>query len=162
MNLQLSLPDVARLAKVQRPVVSMWRRRYEKAERPFPRPVARLNKKELFDAYEVLGWLEATGRAQGRDLRGDAAVYALPTGLNLAADAVAFESLTALIALKASTDTTLDGLTSEQLNALAVSADPADTCMLREVRGLGAHLSTLATYADELVDAAYSPREALE
>ena len=36
MNLQLSLPDVARLAGVQRPVVSMWRRRYEAAERPFP------------------------------------------------------------------------------------------------------------------------------
>lgn len=162
MNLQLSLPDVARLARVQRPVVSMWRRRYEEAEHPFPRPVARQDKKEVFDADEILRWLEATGRAHGRDLHGDAAAYALPAGLNLSADPAAFEGLTALIALKASTDTTLDGLTTEQLNALAISIDPRDTCLSREVQGLGAQLSKLATYADELVDAAYSPRDALE
>lgn len=162
MALQLSLPEVARLAKVQRPVVSVWRRRYADAERPFPRPVARLDKKELFDADEVVEWLEATGRAQGRDLRGDTAVHALPAGLNLASDPMAFAGLTALIALNASTDAALHELTGQQLSALAVSADPSDTCLLREVQGLGRDATTIATYAEALVDAAYSPREALE
>lgn len=61
------------------------------------------------------------------------------TGLSLVADAVAFEGLTALIVLKAYADTTLDGLTSEQLAAVAVSADPADTCLLP--RGAGPRCS---------------------
>lgn len=162
MNLQLSLPDVARLAGVQRPVVSMWRRRYEAAELPFPRPVARVNKRELFDADDVLGWLEATGRAHGRDLRADVAVFALPAGLTLASDPEAFDGLSALLALKAATDTALDGLTAKQLTALAASVDRRDTHLLREVDGLGAQAVSVAAYADELADAAYSPRAALE
>ena len=162
MNLQLSLPDVARLAGVQRPAVSMWRRRYEAAERPFPRPVARVNSRELFDADEVVGWLEDTGRAHGRDIRADVAAHALPAGLALSGDPAAFDGLSALLALKAATDTALDGLTAEQLTALAASVDPRDTHLLREVDSLGAQATTLATYADELADAAYSPRAALE
>lgn len=161
-GLRLSMTDIARLASVQRPVVSMWRRRYATAERPFPSPVARLSRQELFDAEEVLDWLEATGRAEGGDLREDAAVHALPTGLNLSTDPVAFAALTALLALKASTDAALDGLTDEQLYTLAVSVDPLDTHLVREVQALGAHLATLTTYADELADAAYSPSAALE
>jgi hypothetical protein len=162
MNLQLSLPDVARLAGVQRPAVSMWRRRYEAAERPFPRPVARVNSRELFDADEVVGWLEATGRAHGRDIRADVAAHALPAGLTLSSDPEAFDGLSALLALKAATDTALDGLTAEQLTALAASVDPRDTHLLREVAGLGAQAVSVAAYADELVEAAYSPRAALE
>ncbi|WP_380166911.1 helix-turn-helix transcriptional regulator [Jannaschia sp. R86511] len=162
MNLQLSLPDVARLAGVQRPVVSMWRRRYENAERPFPRPVARVSNRERFDADEVVGWLEATGRTHGRDMRADVAVHAMPIGLTLSSDPAALDGLTALIALKAATDTALDGLTVQQLTALAASVDPRDTHLLREVDGLGAKAASVAAYADELVDAAYSPRDALE
>ena len=162
MNLQLSLPDIARLAGVQRPVVSMWRLRYEAAELPFPRPVARVNKQELFDADDVLGWLEATGRVQGRDLRADVAAHALPAGMTLSSNPAAFDGLSALLALKAATDTALDGLTAEQLTALAASVDPRDTHLLREVDGLGAQAVSVATYADELAEAAYSPRAALE
>ena len=162
MNLQLSLPDVARLAGVQRPVVSMWRRRYEAAELPFPRPVARVNKRELFDADAVLRWLEATGRAQGRDLHADVAAHALPAGLTLSGDPAAFDGLSALLALKAATDTALSGRTAEQLTALAASVDPRDTHLLREVDGLGAQAVSVAAYADELAEAAYSPRAALE
>ena len=162
MNLQLALPDVARLAGVQRPAVSMWRRRYAAAERPFPRPVARVDSRELFDADEVVGWLEATGRVNGRDIRADVAAHALPAGLTLSGDSAAFDGLSALLALKAATDTTLDGLTAEQLTALAASVDPRDTHLFREVDRLGARAVSMAAYADEFADAAYSPRAALE
>lgn len=59
-----SAADVARLAGVQRPVVSMWRRRFAHSVTPFPASVARKGDGGalLFDRQEVVSWLAATDR----------------------------------------------------------------------------------------------------
>ena len=61
-SLLISLADVARLARVQRPVVSMWRSRSAATDSPFPMPIERAGPQELFDAEQVVSWLELTGR----------------------------------------------------------------------------------------------------
>ena len=65
-SLQLSLSDIARLADVKRPVVSMWRRR-PLAGHSFPRPVGMVFGEERFDAREVAAYLAVTGRGNNRD-----------------------------------------------------------------------------------------------
>jgi hypothetical protein len=62
MEHALSSADVARLAGVQRPVVSMWRRRYRSGSHPFPTSRGRLHGADRFDRSEILGWLRDTGR----------------------------------------------------------------------------------------------------
>ena len=47
-DLLISLPDVARLAEVQRPVVSMWRKRSAPSSRPFPPSVPVEGAHEMF------------------------------------------------------------------------------------------------------------------
>lgn len=58
--LRMTLSDVAALAQVQRPVVSMWRKRSTGSAQPFPGPVAFEGGRELFDADQVAAWLAAT------------------------------------------------------------------------------------------------------
>ena len=67
----VSLADIARLARVQRPVVSMWRKRPAARGEiiPFPQPRATHDAHEVFDLAEVLGWLERTGRGNNPDAR---------------------------------------------------------------------------------------------
>ena len=71
--LRLSLPDVAQLARVQRPVVSVWRTRSAGSGSPFPAPIATELGQEWFGAAEIVDWLEATGRGNNPDARQDAA-----------------------------------------------------------------------------------------
>jgi hypothetical protein len=55
--LRMTLSDVAALAQVQRPVVSMWRKRSAASAHPFPQPAALDGGRELFDADQVgAGW----------------------------------------------------------------------------------------------------------
>lgn len=161
LSLQLSLADVARLAGVQRPVVSMWRRR-EIAGHPFPRPVAVVGGTERFDAEEVAAYLEATARGLNAEARDDLAAHASLAGVTALDETVAFEGLTALLCLAAITDEALCELGPGALVTLAEQADPHDSLLLREVRALGDDLPALAAHADALADAAYSQRGAFE
>ncbi len=65
MSDTLSLADVARLSGVQRPVVSMWRKR-PKAGLRFPEPTA----DGRFLAEEITAYLEATGRGNNPEVGG--------------------------------------------------------------------------------------------
>lgn len=56
----VSMGDIAVLALVQRPVITMWRRRYATGAVPFPLPVH--TEPLRFDAADVLAWLNETGR----------------------------------------------------------------------------------------------------
>ena len=76
--LRMTLSDVAALAQVQRPVVSMWRKRSAASAHPFPAPAALDGGRELFDADQVGAWLEATGRGNNTEARYDAAAFAAP------------------------------------------------------------------------------------
>ena len=70
----VSLADIARLARVQRPVVSMWRKRptARGVIIPFPQPKATRDAHDVFDLAEVLDWLEQTGRGKNVEARGEA------------------------------------------------------------------------------------------
>ena len=74
--LRLGLSDVAQLAHVQRPVVSMWRARSAGSDRPFPAAIDAARGQEWFDGTAVVDWLIATGRGNNPTARDDLAAYA--------------------------------------------------------------------------------------
>ncbi|EWT03344.1 hypothetical protein N865_19215 [Intrasporangium oryzae NRRL B-24470] len=160
-TLQLSLSDVARLAGVRRPVVSMWRTR-ELAGHPFPKPVALVAGQERFDAFEIADYLATTGRGNNPEARDDLAAHAQLTHLSHLDETTAADGLTALLCLAASTGEALGDLDHATLVSLASDADSADAFLLREVEALGADLPMLAAHAEALADASYSPAAAFE
>src|ERR1019366_9046085 len=93
-SLLISLADVARLARVQRPVVSMWRSRSAATGIPFPAPVERAGAQERFDADQVVSWLELTGRGNNPDVRADVAAFASLAGVSSQGDEALFDGLT--------------------------------------------------------------------
>jgi hypothetical protein len=161
-SMLISLADVARLAQVQRPAVSMWRSRSAASDSPFPQPIDRSGAQERFDAEEVVSWLELTGRGNNPDARADVAAFASLAGISPLGDERLFSGLTALLALKAVTGEQLGGLDAEALLDLADDADPDDALLLREVTALGEDLPALALHTDSLSDAAFSPAGAFE
>lgn len=152
----LTLTDVAELAKVRRPVVSMWRRRPRTRggiEIPFPRPVPAADSAERFDRDEVVAWLEKTGRGNNAEARQDALAVSVPSGVDV-------EDIVVLLCLHALTGEELDGISKSQLVDLAEIADPNDQLVLREVRALDDE-SELLAYVDDLVEASFGLPDAL-
>lgn len=160
--LLISLADVARLAQVKRPVVSMWRSRSAKSGSPFPKPIERRGGEELFDIEEVVTWLELTGRDSRSEVRAEVATFANLAGVSSLVGEKLFDGLTALLTVKAVTGEQLGGLDAEALLDLANDADPNDTFLRREVAALREDRAALAVHADALSDAAFSPAEAFE
>lgn len=160
-DLQLGLGDIALLARVQRPVPSVWRRRAAGTDLPFPEPVARVGAEERFALGSVVDWLEATGRGRNLAAREDAAAFASPPGFSLR-EPTTHAGLTALLCLRALTDRTLSGLADDELHSLALATDPSDELLLAEIADLGEDLRSLALYADAVSEAAYGPGHALE
>lgn len=158
-DLLISLPDVARLAQVQRPVVSMWRRRSAGSGRPFPPSVAGSASQEMFDGRAVVDWLEASGRGNNPDPRADLAAFAVPHGTPLHEPAV-FAGVTALLTLTAAHG--LLPADAGDLLDLADADDPDDEYLYGELEALGDRLDPLARFVTELSDAAYSPAAAFE
>ncbi|UTT68033.1 hypothetical protein NMQ03_12040 [Arthrobacter sp. DNA4] len=159
----MTLSDVASLAQVQRPVVSMWRRRSSAGPLPFPVPAETVNGVELFDADEVTAWLQATGRGNNPEARNDVAVHAKPTASGSLKDGrKTFDGLTALLALKVITGHALGNRSASGLLDEADEADPDDLFLYSELEALGSALPGLASFADRLVDSAYSAPAAFE
>ena len=161
-SLLISLADVARLTRVQRPVVSMWRSRSAATGTPFPVPVERAGAQERFDADQVVSWLELTGRGNNPDVRADVAAFASLAGVSSQGEQALFDGLTALLTLKAIVGVQLGGLGAEALLDLADDADPDDSLLLREVTALGEDLSGLAVHVDDLSNADFNPAGAFE
>lgn len=159
-NLQITLTDIAQLAHVQRPVVSMWRSRSRNTDTPFPLAVATHGRQELFDAAQVTDWLSETGRGNNPHAADDAPAFAAPFGPETRR--IHFAELTALIALRALLDLPLGQLGREDLLDAADELDPDDEFLFTELEGLGANLLPLAAYADLLTDAAYTAAAAFE
>jgi hypothetical protein len=154
----LTLQDIADLARVQRPVVSLWRTRQVAKGQviPFPAPVAMYDKVEHFDRDDVVEWLHRTGRGNNRDgVRLDAATIAMPPGADL-------EELTTLLCLRMLAGIDLGGLDPAQLADLADEVDPDDELIYSEIEELTPRGVALTPYVDELLDAAYSPADALD
>lgn len=155
----IGLPEIAQLADVQRPVVSMWRRRPAKAAGPFPSPIRTEGVRELFDAATVVDWLESTGRGNNPHVREDVAAYAsLPDAPR--EDPTALAGLTALLCVLVAHGSLPED--ADELLDLADELDPDDEYLYSEVDALADRMAPLARYANRLADAAYSPAAAFE
>jgi hypothetical protein len=156
----MSMPEIAELAGVQRPVVSTWRRRYD----TFPAPVAGDRAQPLFDSDAIAAWLVETGRADRREVEGDLRLYTLARLGSELPPRTLIAALTALTCLRHVTgDSVLDDGTSgliARLREFAGDVDPGDHLLLSEVGTL--RLSRLPAVVDDLVEAGWNTRNAFE
>ncbi|GAA1346975.1 hypothetical protein GCM10009611_25820 [Arthrobacter roseus] len=160
--MQIALADVALLARVQRPVVSMWRQRNAHSTMPFPSPIAMDAGSELFDADAVVTWLGETGRGKNPDAGNDVGAFVYAGELRSADAAAHFQGLTALLALRQLMGHPLSEHSGEELLDCADEHDPDDVFLFTEVEALGSRLGNAAAYADLLTEGAYGPVAAFE
>jgi hypothetical protein len=151
----LTLQDVADLAKVRRPVVSMWRKRpkVRGVSMPFPDPVEVVDGVARFARDDVVEWLTLTGRGNNSEHRYDAPAVAVPEG-------AALEDVVTLLCWHVLTGEELAGTTLDHRVRRAEELDPDDVSLLTEIRGLRASDAVL-TYVDDLVEASFGPSDAL-
>ncbi|MCV7202049.1 hypothetical protein H7J71_08470 [Mycolicibacterium peregrinum] len=151
----LTLQDVADLAKVRRPVVSMWRKRpvVRGVSLPFPDPVETVNGVARFDRAEVVEWLARTGRGKNDEHRYDAPAVAVPDG-------VALEDIVTLLCWHVLTGDDLAGTSRATRVRRADEVDPEDTLLAGEIRRLRPSDAVLR-YVDDLVEASRGPGDAL-
>lgn len=157
----LTLADISVLARVQRPVVSMWRKRASPSDHPFPEPVIVDGRQALFDSAAVVDWLEATSRGNNPEARAEVALHAATT-LRVEEDAARLDDLSVLLTLKAITGIQAHGLSSLVLADLADDADPFDLFLFTEVDSRGPELRAQAAVADDVASAGFTPAAALE
>lgn len=160
-TLLISLSDIALLARVQRPVVSMWKTRHSTSAPPFPAPQQRVHDQEFFDAYEVGRWLDQSGRGNNPHALPDVASFAAVTGVAAEGERLV-TGLTSLLALRGLAQTQFAGLETADLLDLADEHDPDDELLYSELESLKDDLVPLARYTDLLVDSAYNPAAAFE
>ncbi|MDQ0540922.1 putative DNA-binding transcriptional regulator AlpA [Curtobacterium flaccumfaciens] len=159
-GLVIDLAGVARLAGVQRAVVSVWRSRFASGSDSFPQPVSAEGGSARFDADEVAEWLMRTGHGNNADARVDAAASAAPLDFTFA-DEGSVAELEALIALIAHVDDPA-GMTPVDLAGAASKLDPHDEMLLAEITAHAGRGAPWVVYATQLVDATYSASAALE
>lgn len=147
----MTMRDIAGLARVQRPVVSIWRRRSRATAHPFPQPQHDQDGRQLFSSDDVVAWLEETQRGNNPDARVEAAAHTL---LSSAEGTPAVYALSALLVLRHLTGGPLADQTADDLLDRADSLDPDDQYLLRELEH-ASQLPALARAADELVEAAW-------
>jgi len=148
----LSLGDVARLARVRRPVVSMWLKRH-KDGLPFPEQDA----EGRVDADELVDWLEATGRGNNPDARAEVALHkTLTPGVPVEE----LEAVLTLLAARAVTGVDVVGLDRDDLLDRVEELDPDDEWLLDETERCWT--PELAARADAVADAAWNDAAAYE
>lgn len=152
----LTLQDVADLAKVRRPVVSMWRKRpiVRGVSIPFPAPVATVDGVARFSRDDVVDWLTRTGRGNNSEHHYDAPAVAAP-------DDAGLEDVVTLLCWHVLTGGDLTGTPPTELMRLADEFDPEDSLLATEIRELRVSDGVLA-YVDDLVEASHGPADALE
>ena len=159
--LLMTMSDIAALARVQRPVVSVWRTRAAHTDTPFPTPVFRARGQEFFDADQVGSWLTETQRGNNPEAAADAAAHAAPPRIEQA-EQDTFPAVTALLTLRSLIGGPLSVLSPDDLLDAADEHDPDDNMLYREVESAGGAREPLARYVDDLVEAAYTEAAAFE
>ncbi|MEE2035781.1 hypothetical protein Q8791_00915 [Nocardiopsis sp. CT-R113] len=156
----LSLSDIATLARVQRPVVSTWRRRYP----DFPAPVAERGNRTWFDGRTIADWLTTTGL--GNTPAGEIGPELVAHGLVRLAEEIGVQRLVsvlgALLCLHHMDEKPLADITEDALLDRVERMDPEDEFFRRELVEDPALSARLAPLAEELVEAAYTPGGAHE
>ncbi|BBZ38608.1 hypothetical protein [Mycobacterium conspicuum] len=152
----LTLQDVADLAKVQRPVVSMWRKRpmVRGVSIPFPDPVDTVDGVARFSRDEVVAWLARTGRGNNPEHDYDAPAVSPP-------DDATREDVVTLLCWHVLTGEDLTGRSHADLMRLADQFDPENTVLADEIRALRVSRAVLG-YVDDLVEASRGPSDALQ
>lgn len=148
----LSLGDVARLARVERPVVTMWTKR-PKAGVRFPE----LNADGRVDAGDLVDWLEATGRGNNPDARAEVALHAV---ISPGAPLDELWAVLVLLTVRAIIGDPLSALDRDGLLDRVEEVDPDDDWLLDETEQLWR--PELAARADAVADAAWNDAAAYE
>ncbi|WP_430331414.1 hypothetical protein [Rhodococcus sp. ACT016] len=161
-TLLLTKRDIATLAKVQRPVVTMWMRRYRGSDRPFPRPAAVDGRLEKFDANEIIEWVQSRGLGNSASFARDTAMHALFEHASGVDPAVLTDGITALLCLKAVLGEQLSELDPGDLLDEVDEIDPDNEFLYSEIEALGDDLVAIASHVDRMADAAFAPAYALE
>ncbi|WP_438853902.1 hypothetical protein [Agromyces sp. M3QZ16-3] len=157
-DLRITLPDVARLANVKRPVVSVWRKRFATGPHPFPRPIDSAGRTEVFDASEIVRWLTDTAHGNNSSAATEVSLFARPAGF----DDSYCDAVTSLLGLRASRGAPLATFDAAALVDAADEADPDDELLFREIEALGSDAERMARHVDDLVEAAYGVGPAFE
>ncbi|WP_313555825.1 hypothetical protein [Miniimonas arenae] len=156
-----TLSDIAELAGVQRPVVSVWRSRFTSIDQPFPVAIDRRGGREVFSLDDVVRWLESTGHGNNPSVRQDSALAAALDVLDPPELSTVTHGLIALLALKAKLGIAIGDLDARDLIDLADDVDPQDHCLYREIAALGSDVVQWAGHADALASAAFTPAHAM-
>ena len=159
----MSMPEIAELAHVQRPVVTTWRRRHK----DFPEQAGGDAAHPLFSAREVADWLIMTGRADRDEIEPEMSLHTLAAlvGRYPGPDLVA--AVTALICLRYVADENeplADG-TDDVIAALrdrAATIDPDNHLFLSEICAIPDTAAWLPGLVDELIEAAWDCGKAFE
>ena len=158
--LLMTMSDIAALARVKRPVVSVWRTRAAQTDAPFPAPVIRVRGQDFFDAGQIGSWLAETQRGNNPEAAEDAAAFAIPPHVEQGSDT--FPAVTALLTLRSMIGGPLGALSTDDILDAADENDPDDDMLYSEVESAGDARAQLAQYVDDLVEAAYSESAAFE
>lgn len=153
----LTMTDIATLARVKRPVVSMWRKRpiVRGESMPFPTPVTSVDGIERFSRADIAEWLGRTGRGNNVDgHRLDAPGLTVPAGL-LIDDAVT------LLCWCAATSEDLSSTSVSERREFAHGVDPRDEFLAREIDELEVDNNALQ-FIDDVVGASFGSADALD
>lgn len=147
----LTLRDVAELAGVRRPVVSVWRQRPAARGQvvEFPPPISVVNGQERFERSAIVRYLESTRRGNNREVDLDAGAFDVPDGATL-------DGIITLLCLR---DLAGDDVQGLDIVEIAAEVDPADRLLYREVAALQ---SPPVEYVDELWSGAFGAGDALD
>lgn len=158
----LTKTDIARVAHVQRPVVTMWIARYRGTNDPFPAPARPGRSGALYAAADVSQWVERHGLGNNPALRRDMAIFACVFEATALPVTTVFQGISALLVLRALLGIQLAALTANDILDEADELDPNDDFLVAELAGLTCELDYFAAYVDEAVDAAYNELRAFE
>ncbi|WP_406168184.1 hypothetical protein [Streptomyces sp. NBC_00996] len=171
--LLVSMSEIAAFARVKRPVVSTWRRRYP----DFPAAVSENAGRPQFDGAQVAEWLIASGlgNADATELRSELALFGIVALRARFTPWQLVETLGSLLCLRrldgrplvdgsdaSLTDAEADRSLWSAVLRRAERIDVEDEFVLRELRSVDAAAAPLARLAEDLVEAAYDERGAYE
>ncbi len=154
--MRITAADVAMIAGVRRPVVTMWQKRYSGIE-AFPAP-----DDGLFDSDAVVGWLEAHGRGNNPHPR--RALPMLRMVLEARADAGRADRLSAVLAFRAAYGESLvSDVASSGLGSVGRAAETLDRldCFGSEVLSLGSDFGETVAAVDLFLDERFGAADAM-
>ncbi|WP_432185774.1 hypothetical protein [Streptomyces sp. Tue6028] len=167
------MSEIAAFARVKRPVVSTWRRRYP----DFPGAVSENAGRPQFDGAQVAEWLIASGlgNADATELRSELALFGIGALRARFTPWQLVETLGSLLSLRrldgrpladrfeaSQSEADADGALWSAVLRRAERIDMEDEFVLRELRSVDATAAPLARLAEDLVEAAYDERGAYE